>query len=108
LRSASTHPALGKIAFRSRNFLARWTSGGIWTLTFDGNPNDALVADLNADAKPDVAVSGTAGSNGGRTGLRIALNAGGNPRADRFSPVPAPTCFTREMKRAAGTLCVII
>ena len=47
------------------------------TRTFDGNPNDAVVADFNGDAKPDVAVTGTAGFDGGRNGLRVSLNATG-------------------------------
>jgi hypothetical protein len=49
----------------------------IQTSTFDGNPNDAVLADLNGDAKPDVAVTGTAGFDGGRNGLRISLNGVG-------------------------------
>jgi hypothetical protein len=54
----------------------------IQTSTFDGNPNDAEVADFNNDSRPDVAVTGTRGSNGGRTGLRVALNAAG-----AFAPI---------------------
>ncbi len=65
------------------------------------------MADLNADAKPDVAGSGTAGSNGGLTALRIALNAGGTLAPIVFYQFP-PLRAYEGMKRAAGTLCVII
>jgi hypothetical protein len=50
----------------------------VQTRSFDGNPGGAVVANLNGDARPDVAVTGTRGSNGGRTGLRVSLNANGS------------------------------
>jgi hypothetical protein len=48
----------------------------IQTRSFDGNPGGSQVADLNGDTRPDVAVTGERGSNGGRNGLRISLNTG--------------------------------
>ena len=47
-----------------------------------------MVADLNGDAKPDVAVTGTAGFDGGRNGLRISLNATGTLGPIVFYPSP--------------------
>jgi hypothetical protein len=48
----------------------------VQTRSYDGNPGGSQVADLNGDGRPDVAVTGTRGSNGGRNGLRVSLNTG--------------------------------
>jgi len=60
----------------------------IQTRSFDGNPGDGEVADFNGDGKPDVAVTGTRGSNGGRTGTWIGLNAGGTLAPLVYYPSP--------------------
>jgi hypothetical protein len=58
----------------------------VQTVAFDGNPGGAQVADLNGDGRSEVAVTGTMGSNGGRTGLRVSLNSGSRLGAITFYP----------------------
>ncbi len=63
------------------------------------------MADFDADAKPDVAVSGTAGSNGGLTGLRVALNASGTLAPIVFYQFPPLTSLRGNEARRGNTVC---
>ncbi len=54
----------------------------------DTNPHDAELADLNGDSRPEVVVSGLAGSHTGRTGLFTFANAGGTLSSPIYYPVP--------------------
>jgi VCBS repeat protein len=58
------------------------------TLFIDGNATDDLrTADLNGDGRRDLAVTGSAGTNGGRGGLFVALAAGTGLAAPTHYPV---------------------
>jgi hypothetical protein len=61
--------------------LERGSGDGTFTLIqtqdIDTNINAALTEDFNGDGRPDAAMIGDGGSNGGRAGLWIFLNAGG-------------------------------
>lgn len=65
----------GKLVVERGNGDGTFTA--VQELGFDGNPSTAsLIADLNGDGQLDAAVSGFRGSNGGRTGMRVFLDAG--------------------------------
>jgi hypothetical protein len=49
----------------------------IQTQDIDTNINAAVTEDFNGDGQPDAAMIGDGGSNGGRAGLWVFLNAGG-------------------------------
>lgn len=77
----------GQIRVQRGNGDGTFTS--LQTLSFDGNPGAAgVVDDLNGDGRPDVALTAARGSNGGRTGLRVALNTGSALAAPVYYPYP--------------------
>jgi hypothetical protein len=81
-------PDFGKGDLRLQKGLGDGRFQLIQTLSYDGNPNDAVLADLNGDGRPDVGVSATRGSNGGRSGLRISLDQDGQLGPIAFYPSP--------------------
>jgi hypothetical protein len=49
----------------------------VQTVSNDTNCTNGAAADFNGDGRPDMAVIGNGGSNGGRFGLYVMLNTGG-------------------------------
>ena len=56
------------------------------TVSYDSNTRGGVLADLTRDGRLDVAVVGSAGSNGGRNGLYVMLNVNGSLSSPTYYP----------------------
>lgn len=84
--TGTSHTGAGQLKLNRGNGNGTFTH--VQTISYDGSPaGPGLVADLNGDDRPDIALGASRGSHTGLSGIRVFLNGGGG------APFAAPAFY---------------